>query len=190
MVPSAFVCLDLLPLTSNGKVNRRALPDPDSGSFVVGEYVAPLGDIEAALASLWCQMLKIERVGRDDNFFMLGGHSLLATRFLNRVSTTLGVQLPLSTLFQTPTLSALAEVVQRSIAKKDLAHTTISPTPRDGLLELSFAQQRLWFLTQMEGMSEIYHVPTALRLHGTLNQFILGKALNTLYARHESLRTT
>ncbi|KAI9239022.1 MAG: Non-ribosomal peptide synthetase module [Podila humilis] len=178
-----------MPLNNNGKVDRRSLPEPDSTFFVTQDYVAPLGEIEAALASVWCQLLKIERVSRDDNFFMLGGHSLLATRLLNRVSTTLGVQLPMSMLFQNPALSGLAEVIQRCIAQDDLIYSAISPTARDGLSELSFAQQRLWFLTQMEGMSEIYHVPTALRLHGNLNQFILSKALNTLYARHESLRS-
>ncbi|KAF9308618.1 hypothetical protein BG003_010818, partial [Podila horticola] len=190
MVPTAFVQLDAMPLNNNGKVDRRALPEPESAFFVTEDYVAPLGDIEVALASVWCQLLKIERVARDDNFFMLGGHSLLAVRLLNRVSTTLGVQLPMSMLFQTPTLSALAEVVQKSIAHGDLIYSNILPTARDGLSGLSFAQQRLWFLAQMEGMSEIYHVPMALHLHGTLDKFILSKALDTLYARHDSLRST
>ncbi|KAG0007488.1 hypothetical protein BGZ81_004830, partial [Podila clonocystis] len=152
------------------------------------DYVAPQGETEVALAELWSDLLKIERVGRHDNFFMLGGHSLLAVRLMNRVST-LGVQLPLSTLFSTPTLSALAEVVSSMISQDDLSHSSIEPVSRDGLLELSFAQQRLWFLAQMEGVSDIYHVPMALRLRGTLNTPALEKAFNSLFARHESLRS-
>ena len=96
-------------MTNNGKVDRRALPEPDSDSFVTQDYVAPQGEIEVALAGIWSELLKIDQVGRHDNFFMLGGHSLLAVRLMNRVST-LGAQLPLSTLFSAPTLSALAEV--------------------------------------------------------------------------------
>ncbi|KAF9983985.1 hypothetical protein BGZ75_004431 [Mortierella antarctica] len=188
MIPSAFVRLDALPLTNNGKVDRRALPEPDSSSFVTREYVAPQGDLEVALAAMWSEVLRIESVGRHDNFFMLGGHSLLAVRLMNRVST-LGVQLPLSTMFSSPTLSALAEVVSSKISAEVLPHSTITATPRNGPLEVSFAQQRLWFLAQMEGVSDIYHVPVALRLQGNLNQGALEKALNSLFARHEALRT-
>ncbi|KAF9959374.1 hypothetical protein BGZ70_008863, partial [Mortierella alpina] len=188
MIPSAFVRLDALPLTNNGKVDRRALPEPDSSSFVTREYVAPQGELEVALAAMWSEVLRIGRVGRHDNFFMLGGHSLLAVRLMNRVST-LGVQLPLSTIFSSPTLSALAEVVSSKISTEVLPHSTITATPRNGPLEVSFAQQRLWFLAQMEGVSDIYHVPVTLRLRGTLNQGALEKALDSLFARHEALRT-
>nr|WCR32674.1 calpinactam synthetase [Mortierella alpina] len=188
MIPSAFVRLDALPLTNNGKVDRRALPMPDSSSFVTREYVAPQGELEVALAAMWSEVLKIDRVGRHDNFFMLGGHSLLAVRLMNRVST-LGVQLPLSTMFSSPTLIALAEVVSSKISTEVLPHSTITATPRDGPLEVSFAQQRLWFLAQMEGVSDIYHVPVTLRLRGSLNHGALKKALDSLFARHEALRT-
>ncbi|KAG0352352.1 hypothetical protein BGZ54_002839, partial [Gamsiella multidivaricata] len=188
MIPSAFVRLDSFPLTNNGKIDRRALPKPDSDSFVAQNYVAPQGDIEVALAAMWSELLKVERVGRHDNFFMLGGHSLIAVRLMNRVST-LGVQLPLSTLFSTPTLSAFAEVIISNVAKQDLSQSIITLVSRDGPLELSFAQQRLWFLAQMEGVSDVYHVPMALRLRGTLDQVALERALHTLYARHEALRT-
>ncbi|KAF9367160.1 hypothetical protein CPB97_006206, partial [Podila verticillata] len=189
MIPAAHVRMDKLPVTNNGKIDRRALPEPDSASFVTQDYVAPQGETEVALAELWSDLLKIDRVGRHDNFFMLGGHSLLAVRLMNRVST-LGVQLPLSTLFSTPTLSALAEVVSSSkISQDDLSHSSISPVSRDDLLELSFAQLRLWFLAQMEGVSDIYHVPMVLRLRGPLNIPALEKAFNRLLARHESLRS-
>ncbi|KAF9287737.1 hypothetical protein BGZ68_001346 [Mortierella alpina] len=188
MIPSAFVRLDALPLTNNGKIDKRALPEPDSSSFVTREYVAPQGDLEVALAAMWSEVLKIESVGRHDNFFMLGGHSLLAVRLMNRVST-LGVQLPLSTMFSSPTLSALAEVVSSKISAEVLPQSTITAISRDGPLEVSFAQQRLWFLAQMEGVSDIYHVPVALRFQGHLNQGALKMALNSLFARHEALRT-
>ncbi|KAF9343284.1 hypothetical protein BGX26_005984, partial [Mortierella sp. AD094] len=188
MVPSAFVRMDVFPLTNNGKIDRRALPKPDSASFATQDYVAPQGDIEIALAEMWSELLKIERVGRHDNFFMLGGHSLLAVRLMNRVSS-LGVQLPLSTLFSSPTLSALAEMISRNSSHEDLSHSVINPVPRDGPLELSFAQQRLWFLAQMDGVSDIYHVPMALRFHGALDQAAWKKALDVLFARHEALRT-
>ncbi|KAF9948753.1 hypothetical protein BGZ72_009364, partial [Mortierella alpina] len=188
MIPSAFVRLDALPLTNNGKVDRQALPEPDSSSYVTREYVAPQGDLEIALAGMWSEVLKVESVGRHDNFFMLGGHSLLAVRLMNRVSS-LGVQLPLSTLFSSPTLSALAEVVSSKISTEVLPQSCITPIFKDGPLEVSFAQQRLWFLAQMEGVSENYHVPVALRLQGDLNQDALEKALNSLFSRHEALRT-
>ncbi|KAG0220628.1 hypothetical protein BGW42_000267, partial [Actinomortierella wolfii] len=151
MIPSAFIRLDSMPLTNNGKVDRSALPKPDSSFFSSEDYVAPVGGVEIALASVWSKLLKIDRVGHDDNFFLLGGHSLLATRLLNSISTTFGVQLSLSTLFQTPTLAALAQVVEKSMTQEDMAHTIISPAPRGSLLALSFAQQRVWFLTQIEG---------------------------------------
>ncbi|KAI9239023.1 MAG: hypothetical protein BYD32DRAFT_460189 [Podila humilis] len=189
MIPSAFVRMDVFPLNNNGKVDRRALPDPDGSSFVTNEYADPEGDIECALVEIWTELLKIERVGRHDNFFALGGHSLLAVRLMNRLSTTLGVQLSLSTLYQKPTLSDLAEVLSNSVAQEDMSHLTISRVNREGPLELSFAQQRLWFLAQMDGVSEIYHVPMALRLHGTLDKDALQKALNSLFVRHEALRT-
>ncbi|KAF9368819.1 hypothetical protein CPB97_004219, partial [Podila verticillata] len=189
MIPSAFVRMDVFPLNNNGKVDRRALPEPDGNSFVTNEYCDPEGDIEHTLVEIWTEMLKIERVGRHDNFFALGGHSLLAVRLMNRLSATLGVQLPLSTLYQTPTLSGLAEVLSNSIAQEDMSHMTISRANREGPLELSFAQQRLWLLAQLDGVSATYHVPVAIRLHGTLDKDAFQKALNSLFVRHEALRT-
>ncbi|KAG0195874.1 hypothetical protein BGX28_000459, partial [Mortierella sp. GBA30] len=188
MVPSAFVRMDVFPLTNNGKVDRRALPAPDSSSFVTQDYVSPEGDIEVALAVIWSEVLKIDRIGRHDNFFTLGGHSLLAVRLTNRISA-LGVQIPLSTLFASPTLSALAVAVSRGIEHKDQSLSTIKPVSRGGILELSFAQQRLWFLAQMDGVSDVYHMPLALRLRGALDKDAWRRTLDTQFARHESLRT-
>ncbi|KAG0195141.1 hypothetical protein BGX28_002156, partial [Mortierella sp. GBA30] len=151
MIPSAFVRMDAFPLTNNGKIDRRALPEPDSDAFITRDYVAPEGKIEIEMAAMWSDLLKIDRVGRHDNFFTLGGHSLLAMRLVNRISVSLGAQLPLSTLFSTPTLSAIADVISSDISLGNRSYSEISIAARDGPLELSFAQQRLWFLAQMEG---------------------------------------
>ncbi|KAF9950728.1 hypothetical protein BGZ72_007664, partial [Mortierella alpina] len=188
MIPSAFVPLDALPMTNNGKIDRRALPTPDASAFATESYVPPQGMIESALAEIWAEVLKVHRVGRYDNFFVLGGHSLLAVRLMNRVAT-LGTQLPLSALFASPTLSSFAEAFKGQLSSDDQSHNIISRISRDEPMELSFAQQRLWFLAQMEGVSEIYHIPSVLRLRGTLNCEAWQKTLDTVFARHESLRT-
>ncbi|CAO3566687.1 unnamed protein product [Mortierella alpina] len=189
MIPSAFVRMDAFPLTSNGKIDRRALPEPNSNTLIsYNDYEAPEGEDEIALAAIWSDLLKIERVGRHDNFFVLGGHSLLAVRLMNRV-TSLGVHMSLSTLFSSPTLCALAEVLKIRGTQERLTPPVIVRVAKGRPLELSFAQQRLWFLCHMEGLSEIYHVPFANRLYGPLNHDALEEALNTLYCRHESLRT-
>ncbi|KAF9346423.1 hypothetical protein BGX26_002079, partial [Mortierella sp. AD094] len=189
MVPAAFVRMDVLPLTPNGKLDRRALPEPSSDAFVSQGYEAPQDEIESTLAVIWSDILKVDRVGRHDNFFMLGGHSLLAVRLMNRVSA-LGVNLQLSTLFASPILSELANVLANQFVQENQPCDPITPISRDGTLPLSFAQQRLWFLAQMEGVSDIYHIPMAIRLQGTLNRDAWQSALSTMFARHESLRST
>ncbi|KAF9977770.1 hypothetical protein BGZ75_010211, partial [Mortierella antarctica] len=188
MIPSAFVHLTALPMTNNGKVDRRALPTPDASAFATERYVPPQGRIESALAEIWAEVLKVHRVGRFDNFFVLGGHSLLAVRLMNRIST-LGAQLPLSTLFASPTLSSFAEAFKSQLSPDDQSYSVIPRVSRNEPMELSFSQQRLWFLAQMEGVSEIYHIPSVLRLRGTLNREAWQKSLDTVFARHESLRT-
>ncbi|KAF9271817.1 hypothetical protein BGZ68_003039, partial [Mortierella alpina] len=188
MVPSAFVRMDAFPLNNNGKIDRRALPKPDSDSLVTSDYIAPQGELEIELAAMWSDLLQVERVGRHDNFFMLGGHSLLALRLMNGVSS-FGVHMPLSTLFSSPTLSAFVEVLERSIHLEKSTPSVIVPVARDGPLALSFAQQRLWFLSQMDGLSEVYHIPYASRLQGSLDHDTLQKSLSALFCRHESLRT-
>ncbi|KAF9953659.1 hypothetical protein BGZ72_005237, partial [Mortierella alpina] len=188
MIPAAFVRLDVLPLTSRNKIDRRALPSPDFSSFATQDYVAPEGEIETALAAMWSELLKIKRVGRQDNFFILGGHSVLAMRLMNSIATAFGQQLPISTLFAAPTLAGLAEGVSNSISQGCPSRFNIPRTTRDGPLELSYAQQRLWFLAKAGGASESYHVRRTLRLRGTLDIVSFQNALDTLYARHESLR--
>ncbi|KAF9271493.1 hypothetical protein BGZ68_003544, partial [Mortierella alpina] len=188
MIPSAFVRLDVFPLNNNGKIDRRALPEPVSDSLITSDYVPPEGELETALAAIWSDLLKVERVGRNDNFFMLGGHSLLAVRLMNRV-LSFGVHVSLSTLFSSPTLGALAEVLGSGVNLKESTPSAIVSVARGGPLELSFAQQRLWFLAQMDGLSEVYHVPLAIRLQGALDHDALDKSVNALICRHESLRT-
>nr|WP_036774510.1 non-ribosomal peptide synthetase [Photorhabdus australis] len=189
MVPAAFVRLDAFPLTPNGKLNRQALPVPGEDAFARQIYQAPQGEIEIALAAIWCELLEIEQIGRNDDFFALGGHSLLAVRVMNRVAD-FGVQLPLTTLFQSSSLMALAEVVSARLNEQSRrVLPAIVPTPHDGELPLSFAQQRLWFLAQFEGVSETYHIPLTLRLRGQLDIDAWQQALNRLFARHEALRS-
>ncbi|MET5647940.1 amino acid adenylation domain-containing protein [Serratia marcescens] len=185
MVPVAYVWLEALPLTGNGKLDKRALPVPQVDAYVREAYAPPQGEAENLLAAIWRELLGVERVGRYDHFFELGGHSLMAVRLANRVQQA-GWQLPLQALFASPVLHVLAQTLEVAPAQEPLP---ILPVARDGELPLSFAQQRLWFLTQLEGMSETYHIPLALRLHGRLDRQALQHSLDALYARHESLRS-
>ncbi|KAF9208719.1 hypothetical protein BGZ49_007793 [Haplosporangium sp. Z 27] len=188
MIPSAIVQLDLLPLTSNGKLNRNALPAPDISAFAREVYEAPQGEIETAVAHIWSELLHVDQVSRNDNFFALGGHSLLAVRLMNRIAT-LGTQLPLSALFSSPSLSAFAESISQHLGKGESSLAKITPISRDVPLPLSSAQKRLWFLSQLEGVSDIYHILMAFRFRGVLNQNAWQQALNALFARHEALRS-
>ncbi len=183
MVPSAWVVVAALPLSPNGKLDRRALPEPQ-GTQSQAAYEAPQGEHETLLAAIWRELLNVEQVGRHDNFFELGGHSLLAVRLTNRLQQV-EWQLPLQTLFANPTLLALAQQLRRT----DEALPPIEAMPRGAELPLSFAQQRLWFLTQLEGLSETYHIPLALSLRGELDLPAWRQSLDALYARHEALRS-
>ncbi|RWE51363.1 MAG: amino acid adenylation domain-containing protein, partial [Mesorhizobium sp.] len=190
MVPSAFVRLAALPLTPNGKLDRKALPAPADDAYARRSYEAPRGAVETALAQIWAELLGVERVGRHDHFFELGGHSLLAVQLSSRLSRAVGVELPLSTLFANPVLSDLAasivEVLSRS-GTQDLP--AIAAVSRDEPLVLSFAQQRLWFLAQLDEGSTNYHIPLALRLRGELDRSAWQRSLDRLFARHEALRS-
>ncbi|MEO8382951.1 MAG: amino acid adenylation domain-containing protein, partial [Acidobacteriota bacterium] len=187
MVPTAFVQLDTLPLTANGKVDRKALPAPEATALGVREYEAPQGEIEEAIAALWQEQLKVPRVGRHDNFFELGGHSLLAVQLISHIRAALGVEVPLRDLFASPSLAALAEKVCAAGAS---TMGRIPRADRDRPLPLSLAQQRLWFLAQFdEAASAAYHMPAALRLLGNLDVAALRATLDRVVARHESLRT-
>ncbi|WP_237577391.1 non-ribosomal peptide synthetase, partial [Mycetohabitans sp. B5] len=190
MVPAAFVRLDALPLTPNGKLDRRALPEPDADALAHQAYEAPQGELETTLATIWAQLLGVERVGRHDSFFALGGHSLLVVRLMNRVGALLGADVPLTALFASPTLAAFASVVSTQLNQQVNALPEITPISREGSLPLSFAQQRLWFLAQLDEVSDTYHIPLALRVCGLLDRAAWQQALDALFARHEALRST
>ncbi|HKX32261.1 MAG TPA: amino acid adenylation domain-containing protein, partial [Blastocatellia bacterium] len=186
MVPSAYVYLQTFSLTSNGKLDRRALPAPESAAYAARRYEAPMGGTETVLAGIWTEVLGVEEIGRHGNFFELGGHSLLAMRLISRLRQTLGVEVTAQGLFANPVLSDFARVVEGSART---ALPEIGPAERGAPLPLSFAQQRLWFLAQMEGASRAYHIPRGMQLRGELDRVALRRALDRIMERHEALRT-
>jgi alpha-ketoglutarate-dependent taurine dioxygenase/aryl carrier-like protein len=187
MVPAVILELEALPLTPNGKLDRKALPAVDAETYAMRSYEPPLGEIEAILAGIWAELIGVEKIGRQDNFFELGGHSLMAVQALSRLRQTLGVEVQLADLFKHPALAEFAWTVKRSAQDK---LSPITPVDRNDRLELSFAQQRLWFLAQLDEASKAYHIAGGLRLRGDLDRQALRRALDQIVARHESLRTT
>ncbi|MFJ4183603.1 condensation domain-containing protein, partial [Streptomyces sp. NPDC089733] len=185
MVPSAFVVLDEIPLTVNGKVDRRALPAPQFGNDAAGR--APRGPVEEVLCGLFAEVLGLASATIDDHFFHLGGHSLLATRLISRIRQTFGVQITVRDLFQGPTVASLAEYVEAG--GEAVRRPALREAVRPDRVPLSSAQQRLWFLHHLEGPSATYNIPLALRLTGALDHQALRLALTDLVVRHESLRT-
>ena len=192
MIPSAFVFLEQLPLTANGKVDHQALPAPDLASIAVDEsWVMPQTPIEELVAGIWSQMLGVLQVGRYSNFFDLGGHSLLATQLISRLRDTFQIEMPLRRLFEAPTLAELATSIEDAQhADLGMLMPPLKPVLRDRTLPLSFAQQRLWFLDQLELGSPAYNIPAALRVTGSLNVAALERALQDILRRHEVLRTS
>ncbi|MBD2789293.1 amino acid adenylation domain-containing protein, partial [Xenorhabdus sp. DI] len=211
MIPSAFVILAAFPLTGSGKLDRKALPAPDRSAIASRRYEAPQGEIEQKLAAVWQSLLGLEHVGRHDNFFELGGHSLLTVQMASRLRQVFNtevnntevnntkvsnINIDLQALFTHPILSDLAQLL--STASQPAQHLSsppaqpvILPADRQQELPLSWAQQRLWFLAQLDSAAQTaYHISGGLRLKGQLNLNALQATLNRIVARHEILRTT
>jgi len=194
MVPAVFVLLPELPRTPQGKVDRKALPapaaplasdpPPGAGPAAAG---APRTPAEELMAGIWAEVLGLARVGLDDDFFALRGHSLLAAQIVARVRSAFAAELPLRALFEHPTVAGLVAAVEE--ARGEAVAPPVLPVPRRGPLPLSFAQQRLWFLDQLEPGSWAYNIPRALRLRGPLDRQALGRAVAEVVRRHEILRT-
>jgi amino acid adenylation domain-containing protein len=186
MVPEAVVLLESLPLTPNGKVDRRALPAPEEGERA---SEPPRGPVEEVVAAIWCEVLDRAEVGRKESFFDLGGHSLLAVRVTSRLRAVLRVEVALQTLFASPTVAALSAAVERELRAGLPESLTIERVERPGPVPLSFAQQRLWFLDQLEPGRATYNIPTAVRFLGSLRLAALARSLTEVVRRHEVLRT-
>ena len=185
LVPSVFVVLESLPLTPNGKVDRAALPDP--GDAVNGRgYEAPVGAVEQTLARLWEDILGVPKVGRLDEFYHLGGHSLLATQLVNRVRSTMNVELPVRDLYET---STLADLAKRVAVLRQGTRAVLRRRVRPALIPLSYPQQRLWLTAQLRTDDPGYHIPVVQYLTGALNVIALNQAITDLVRRHEPLRT-
>ena len=187
MVPAAWVILDRMPLTSSGKIDRGALPAPDP-ALAAGDGRAPRTWTEELLAEIWADVLGLDRVGAESNFFELGGHSLLAVQVASRVSQVFGLELPIRAFFEAATLRDLAEQL-RAATDATASRPPLVPVPRDRDLALSYAQERLWFLDQLELASTAYNVSLALRAVGAFEPELLARCLSEVVRRHEVLRT-
>ena len=184
MVPSQIVVLDEFPMTTSGKIDRKALPEP---VIAANTFRAPQTATEKIVAATFAEVLGVDQVGLDDDFFALGGDSLVAIRVSARLQSALGRDVPVRYLFDAPTVADLAEHLLRNAGVAARAPLQVMPRPEQ--VPLSFAQSRLWFLDQLQGPSPIYNMAVALRLCGHLDTDALGAALADVVVRHESLRT-
>jgi amino acid adenylation domain-containing protein len=192
MVPSAFVPLRVLPLTPHGKVDRAALPAPNSARPVEDDILeSPRTPVEEIVAAAWADILEIDHISIADDFFALGGHSLLATRLASRLRTSFGIDVPLRALFEAPTVTAQAARIEALLqGAPRRAAPPIVAAPRTGEIPVSFAQQALWFLDRLDPGRPTFNVSAAVRVHGALSVDALGRAFDEIVRRHEALRTT
>ncbi|HEY9618636.1 MAG TPA: amino acid adenylation domain-containing protein [Microcoleaceae cyanobacterium] len=194
MVPAAFMVLEAMPVNINQKIDRRALPAPTFSRSELEQpaYVAPQTELEVLLAKTWAEVLGFEQIGIHDDFFALGGHSLMAAQVIYRLQDALSLEIPISRLFELPTIVALAEhltILKQQPDGDRSGLTPITPIQRANDLPLSSAQSRLWFLSQLEeGIA--YNIPLALKLDGALSITALERSLTEIARRHETLRTT
>jgi amino acid adenylation domain-containing protein len=184
MIPTSFTVLDKMPLTPNGKIDRRALPEPDA--FESSENIVPRTETESLLTTLWSAVLKVEVNSVNAHFFDLGGHSLMATQLVSRIRDSFAIDMPLRVLFEHPVLSEMANWLDQQQRGHSLP--PIMPMSEDLPLVMSYAQQRLWFIAQLEGHSATYNIPVALKLTGELDSEVLRQTFITLVERHLSLR--
>ncbi|WP_280381699.1 non-ribosomal peptide synthetase, partial [Nocardia wallacei] len=184
MIPAAIVALDAFPLNTSGKLDRKALPQP---TFARREFRAPSTPIEEIVAGVFADVLGVARVGADDDFFALGGNSLIATQVIARLGAAVGARVPMRTLFETPTVAALAAAVESQA--RGVRTAELGSVERPERIPLSLAQQRMWFLNRFDQESAAYNVPIAVRLTGALDVEALRSAIGDLVARHEVLRT-
>ncbi|MEW6732939.1 MAG: amino acid adenylation domain-containing protein, partial [Acidobacteriota bacterium] len=192
MIPTQYVQLDSLPLTPSGKIDRQSLPTPNwLGVIVNSVYSLSKTPIEEIIRGFFTQLLGIETIGTNDSFFDLGGHSLLATQLVSYIRTVFGIELPLRSLFDNPTIIGLVECVTTLLnTEATLSTSTIVALPRKELIPLSFAQQRLWFLDRFEPSSSTYNITVAVHLQGWLDKAALEYSINEVIKRHEALRTS
>src|SRR5450830_1390886 len=188
MVPAHLIFLDCMPLNPNGKLDRQALPKPDA-SLTQQAWIAPVTELEQQIAAVWADILGAERVGLTDHFFEMGGHSLLAMQVVSRLRHALAREVPLKLVFEQPRLDAFAAAVQALEAQPLEQAPPLVALSRLQPLLLSYAQERQWFLWQLDPDSAAYHIPSALRLNGPLDRDALQRSFDSLVARHESLRT-
>jgi non-ribosomal peptide synthetase component F/acyl carrier protein len=194
MVPTVFMELEAMPLNMNQKLNRLALPVPTLANAVLHDnaYTAPRTELEEMLADIYARTLKLERVGIYDNFFEFGGHSLMAAQVIYRLQESLELEIPISQLFEMPTVAELAEYITTAKQNKDDSYLTLDSSVQRRLetnFLLSSSQQQLWFLTQLEGGNAAYNIPLAFKIFGELDIPTLEQSLNEILQRHDSLRS-
>lgn len=187
MIPSYFIQLERLPLNPNGKIDRKALPEPDGNINTGTEYIAPADEVEEKLAILWKEILKVDRIGVNDNFFELGGHSLKAVNLVSRVHKEFNVEIPLREVFKAPTIAGIAKYIKGA---KENIYSSIKPAPEKEYYPMSSAQKRLYVLNQLEGSGVTYNMPGIMTVEGCIDRKRFEEAFRKLVKRHESLRTS